>query len=110
MNKKGRARHGAAPSGKTDTTTVLRPADPHLGGAGPGRRHHEKVAQNLGMGMKLGSTCGAVTGGLIALGLKGADDETVAEYMRIMRERQWWQQPELSRPPQTQPVGAGPSG
>ena len=47
----------------------------------------KKVAQNLGMGMKLGSTCGAVTGGLIALGLKGADDETVAEYMRIMRER-----------------------
>ena len=34
----------------------------------------KKVAQNLGMGMKLGSTCGAVTGGLISLGLKGADD------------------------------------
>ena len=46
-----------------------------------------KLAKYLGVGMKLGSTCGAVTGGLMALGLAGADDETVTEYLRIMRER-----------------------
>lgn len=46
-----------------------------------------KLTQHLGTGMKMGSTCGAVTGGLIALGLQGADDATVAEYLKIMRER-----------------------
>lgn len=47
----------------------------------------KKVAKNLGVGMKLGSTCGAVTGGLMALGLKGASDETVTEYIRVLKER-----------------------
>ena len=46
-----------------------------------------KLTRNLDTGMKMGSTCGAVTGGLIALGLAGADDATVAEYIRIMKER-----------------------
>jgi C_GCAxxG_C_C family probable redox protein len=46
-----------------------------------------KLTRNLGTGMKLGSTCGAVTGGLIALGLAGADDAKVAEYLNTMKER-----------------------
>lgn len=46
-----------------------------------------KLTRNFGTGMKIGSTCGAVTGGLMALGLEGADDATVAEYLKIMRER-----------------------
>lgn len=46
-----------------------------------------KASQNLGMGMKMGATCGAVTGGLMALGLEGADDATVAKYVQIMKER-----------------------
>lgn len=46
-----------------------------------------KIANHLGVGMKMGSTCGAVTGGLMILGLEGADADTVAEYLKIMRER-----------------------
>ena len=46
-----------------------------------------KVTKNLGVGMKMGSTCGAVTGGLIALGMEGADEQTVAEFLKVMRER-----------------------
>ena len=33
-----------------------------------------KTAANFGGGMKMGSVCGAVTGGLMALGLMGLDD------------------------------------
>lgn len=47
----------------------------------------KKLAENLGVGMKLGATCGAVTGGLMALGMKGASDATVIEYIRILKER-----------------------
>ena len=46
-----------------------------------------RLAQNFGTGMKMGSTCGAVTGGLMALGLAGADEDTVAEYRKILTER-----------------------
>ncbi len=46
-----------------------------------------KIAANFGSGMKMGSVCGAVTGGLMALGLFGADDmETVNKYYRKIRE------------------------
>ena len=38
-----------------------------------------KVAVNFGGGMKCGSTCGVITGGLMALGLLGADDAENAE-------------------------------
>lgn len=55
--------------------------------AGLDHESAQKAAKNLGVGMKLGSTCGAVTGGLMALGIKGASDETVAEYIRILKER-----------------------
>ena len=40
-----------------------------------------RISANFGGGMKRGSVCGAVTGGLMALGLFGLDDtETVAAY------------------------------
>ena len=40
-----------------------------------------RFAANFGGGMKRGSVCGAVTGGLMALGLFGLDDaETVGAY------------------------------
>lgn len=40
-----------------------------------------RISANFGGGMKRGSVCGAVTGGLMALGLFGLDDaETVEAY------------------------------
>lgn len=46
-----------------------------------------RLAANFGAGMKRASVCGAVTGGLMALGLLGIDDgPTVAEYHRRLRE------------------------
>ena len=40
-----------------------------------------RISSNFGGGMKRGSVCGAVTGGLMALGLFGLDDaETVGAY------------------------------
>ena len=40
-----------------------------------------RISANFGGGMKRGSVCGAVTGGLMALGLFGLDDtETVAAF------------------------------
>ena len=39
------------------------------------------VAANFGSGMKRASVCGAITGGLMALGLYGVDDgKTIAQY------------------------------
>lgn len=46
-----------------------------------------KIAANFGSGMKHGSTCGAVTGILMALGLAGADEKTSAELLRKFREK-----------------------
>ncbi|MBR3196540.1 MAG: C_GCAxxG_C_C family protein [Clostridia bacterium] len=46
------------------------------------------VAMNFGGGMKRGSVCGAITGGLMALGLFGLDDkETVGTYYDTLKER-----------------------
>lgn len=45
------------------------------------------VAANFGSGMKMAATCGALTGGLMVLGLMGIDDEpTVAGYQRAIRD------------------------
>ena len=47
-----------------------------------------KMAANFGAGMKMGSTCGSVTGGLMVLGLTGRDDpETVGAFVRKIREQ-----------------------
>ena len=46
------------------------------------------VAANFGAGMRRGATCGAITGGLMALGLLGRNDpDTVREYHRRLKER-----------------------
>lgn len=46
-----------------------------------------KTAANFGSGMKMGSVCGAITGGLMALGLFGIEDaKDVNRFCRKMRE------------------------
>lgn len=46
-----------------------------------------KLGVNFGGGMKRASVCGAVTGGLMVLGLFGVDDvQTVREYHRRLKE------------------------
>ena len=46
-----------------------------------------KIAVNFGAGMKAGSTCGVITGGLMALGLLGVDDaETAEAFFRAFAE------------------------
>ena len=45
-----------------------------------------RVAAQFGSGMRRGSVCGAVTGGLMALGLRGADSRTAAEFQRRFKE------------------------
>lgn len=45
------------------------------------------LASNFGAGMKRASVCGAITGGLMALGLLGVEDgATIAEYHRRLRQ------------------------
>lgn len=45
------------------------------------------ITANFGSGMRAGLTCGAITGGLMALGLYGAGDaEASAEFMRRMKD------------------------
>lgn len=45
------------------------------------------IAANFGGGMKRASVCGAVTGGLMALGLFCVDDaKTIAEYHRRLKQ------------------------
>ncbi|MDO4322713.1 MAG: C-GCAxxG-C-C family protein [Lachnospiraceae bacterium] len=47
-----------------------------------------KVAVNFGSGMKMASVCGAITGGLMVLGLFGVDDAgAVGEYYGKLKER-----------------------
>lgn len=47
-----------------------------------------RVAANFGSGMKRASVCGAVTGGLMVLGLFGVDDaQTVGTYYSKLKER-----------------------
>ena len=45
-----------------------------------------RLAAQFGSGMRRGSVCGAVTGGLMALGLRGADSRTAAEFQRRFKE------------------------
>ncbi|MDD6451437.1 MAG: C-GCAxxG-C-C family protein [Lachnospiraceae bacterium] len=46
------------------------------------------MTANFGGGMRVGATCGAITGGLMALGLYGADDsKDAAEFVRRMKEK-----------------------
>lgn len=46
-----------------------------------------RFAANFGAGMKVASVCGAMTGGLMALGLYGVEDpQSVGEYFRRLKE------------------------
>lgn len=46
-----------------------------------------RMAANFGAGMKRASVCGAITGGLMALGLLGVEDgSAIAEYHRRLRQ------------------------
>ena len=46
------------------------------------------IAGNFGAGMKMGSVCGAVTGGLMTLGLYGiTDSQAVSAYYRAFRRK-----------------------
>lgn len=45
------------------------------------------ITANFGSGMRMASVCGAITGGLMVLGLYGADDpESTSEYLRKLKE------------------------
>ena len=52
--------------------------------AGLTRQQALGICANFGGGLKRGAACGAVTGGLVVLGLFGIDDP--AEYYRALRE------------------------
>lgn len=46
-----------------------------------------RIASNFGSGMKIANVCGAITGGLMVLGLYGVEDsKSVAEYFRRLKE------------------------
>ena len=44
-----------------------------------------RIAAHFAAGMGMGATCGGVTGGLMALGLAGADKRTAQEFLRRVR-------------------------
>lgn len=46
-----------------------------------------RIAAQFGGGMRRGSVCGAATGGLMALGLLGADDQTARTFQKRFLER-----------------------
>ncbi len=44
-----------------------------------------RIAAHFGGGMKMGATCGAITGGLMAIGLLGGGDAEYRTFMQAMR-------------------------
>lgn len=61
---------------------------PFAGEAGISEEAAMRVAANFGSGMRRGAVCGAVSGGLMALGLLGLDDPGIVHaYHRRLRER-----------------------
>ena len=60
---------------------------PFAAAAGISDEQAYKTAANFGSGMKMVATCGAVTGGLMALGLFGVDDgQTINAYYTKIRD------------------------
>lgn len=56
-------------------------------GAGLSEADACRVAANFGSGMKMGETCGAVTGGLMVLGLYGIEEgAAVGGFIRAVRD------------------------
>lgn len=61
---------------------------PFAEAAGLSEEDCRRVAANFGGGMRRASVCGAVTGGLMALGLFGIDDaKTAVEFQRAFMEK-----------------------
>ncbi|MDY5279503.1 C-GCAxxG-C-C family protein [Sharpea porci] len=59
---------------------------PFAKGAGLDEELAFNLAANFGSGMKMAGTCGAITGGLMALGLYGVDDPaTITQYYKRFR-------------------------
>lgn len=60
---------------------------PFAAEAGFSEEQAMKIAVNFGAGMKRASVCGAITGGLMALGMLGIDDaQTIGEYHKRLRD------------------------
>jgi C_GCAxxG_C_C family probable redox protein len=60
---------------------------PFAADAGLTEQQAYQVAANFGAGMKMAGTCGAITGGLMVLGLFGVEDAaTIGEYYRRLKE------------------------
>lgn len=61
---------------------------PFAAAAGVSEETAMKMASNFGSGMKMASVCGAITGGLMALGLFGVDDAaSVGTYYQKLKKR-----------------------
>ena len=56
--------------------------------AGLSEEQAKALAENFGSGMRHGSTCGAVTGALMALGIMGYGEEKTKQLLRAFRERE----------------------
>ena len=60
---------------------------PFAAAAGLGEEAARKIAANFGAGMKRAAACGAITGGLMVLGLFGLEDPaTVGGYYKRLRD------------------------
>lgn len=61
---------------------------PFAGAAGLSEETLYALSANFGAGMKMASVCGAITGGLMVLGLFGVNDgPTIGAYYRRLREK-----------------------
>lgn len=58
---------------------------PFCQACGLSREQAFALGSNFGSGMRHGSTCGAVTGALMVLGMAGADGQAAAELLRRFR-------------------------
>ena len=75
------------PDGKAVYNCAQTVASVFASDAGYDEKAALKAATCFRGGMQMGSVCGAVTGGLLALGLAGIEDrEAVDEYIRKIRE------------------------
>lgn len=61
---------------------------PFAGEAGLTEAQAMALAENFGAGMRHGSTCGAVTGALMALGALGYKEDKAKALVRAFRERE----------------------
>ena len=61
---------------------------PYAKEAGLTEEQARALAENFGAGMRHGSTCGAVTGALMALGLLGYGEDKARELLRAFRAQQ----------------------